>query len=99
MFRNVPGCSMFRILSTAVSYSTLQFICRIVEFNRNYMKRTKFVCDLKILERIRSSHKEFAYLLYNSTENTRNPQNLGMGIYIWVWIFSGTTQCKFPNVI
>ena len=29
-----------------VSYATLHFICRIVEFNRNYMKRTKFVCDL-----------------------------------------------------
>ena len=28
------------------------------------------------LERIRSSHKEFAYLLYNSTENTWNSQNL-----------------------
>ena len=27
-------------------------------------------------ERIRSSHKEFVYLLYNSTENTRNSQNL-----------------------
>ena len=29
-----------------VCYATLHFICRIVEFNRNYMKRTKFVCDL-----------------------------------------------------
>ena len=29
-----------------VSYATLYFICRIAEFNRNYMKRTKFVCDL-----------------------------------------------------
>ena len=28
------------------------------------------------LERIRSLHKEFAYLLYNSTENTWNSQNL-----------------------
>ena len=28
------------------------------------------------LERIMSSHKEFAYLLYNSTENTWNSQNL-----------------------
>ena len=28
------------------------------------------------LERIRSSHKEFAYLLYNSTKNTWNSQDL-----------------------
>ena len=131
-----------------VCYATLHFICRIIEFNRNYMKRTKFVCDLsaytgknnrfpildifgvfneypqkipnfakwdksqpgnsqpsslvgtcltlpnlgflwvffkypKISKTgnllffpvIRSSHKEFA-LLYNSTENTWNSQNL-----------------------
>ena len=55
-----------------VSYATLHFICRIVEFNRNYMKCTKF----GRLEGTRSSHEEFAYLLYNSTENTWNSQNL-----------------------
>ena len=39
-----------------VSYPTLHFICRIVEFNRNYMKCTKFVRDLSVQGvRIRNS--------------------------------------------
>ena len=40
--------------------------------NRNYMKCTQF----GRLEGTRSSHKEFAYLLYNLTENTWNSQSL-----------------------
>ena len=57
----------------------LCFLCDLVFHLQNCTIQQKLHERHKIclwLERIKSSHKEFAYLLYNSTENTWNSQNL-----------------------